>query len=120
MQPLIDCPSLAGRLDAVRLCDIRWALVDPNHGKSAYEDGHIPGAVFVDLDTDLSAAPGPGRHPLPTVDTFAKTLGRLGITPGDEVVVYDAFLFAPLDAQRAPPWDGSPRLIQEDGDKDRD
>ncbi len=89
MQPLIDCLNLAGRLDAVQLCDIRWALADPNHGRLTYEDGHIPGAVFVDLDTDLSAPPGPGRHPLPTVDTFAKTLGRLGITPEDDVVVYD-------------------------------
>ena len=89
MDPLIDCLSLAGRLDAVQLCDIRWALADPNHGQLTYEDGHIPGAVFVDLDTDLSAPPGPGRHPLPTVDSFVKTLGRLGITPEDEVVVYD-------------------------------
>lgn len=89
MHPLIDCLNLAGRLDAVQLCDIRWALADPNHGQLTYEDGHIPGAVFVNLDTDLSAAPGPGRHPLPTVDSFVKTLGRLGITPEDEVVVYD-------------------------------
>lgn len=89
MDPLIDCSELVGRLDAVRLCDIRWALTDPNYGRSAYEGGHIPGAVFVDLDTDLSAPPGPGRHPLPTVDSFLNTLGRLGITHEDEVVVYD-------------------------------
>ena len=89
MHPLIDCRELAGRLDEMRLCDIRWALTDPNHGRSTYEDGHIPGAVFVDLDTDLSAPPGPGRHPLPTVDSFVNTLGGLGVTPKDEVVVYD-------------------------------
>lgn len=89
MHPLTDCQELSEHLDAVRLCDIRWALTNPNHGRSTYEAGHIPGAVFVDLDTDLSAPPGPGRHPLPTVESFARTLGRLGITPQDEVVVYD-------------------------------
>ena len=89
MHPLIDCLELAGSLDVVRLCDIRWALTNPEHGLSTYKDGHIPGAVFVDLDTDLSAPPGDGRHPLPTVESFTDTLGRLGVTPGDEVVVYD-------------------------------
>jgi thiosulfate/3-mercaptopyruvate sulfurtransferase len=89
MHPLIDCQELAEHLDAVRLCDIRWALTDPAHGRSTYEAGHIPGAVFVDLDNDLSAPPARGRHPLPTVDSFADTLGRLGITPDDVVVVYD-------------------------------
>ncbi|MEE9178460.1 MAG: rhodanese-like domain-containing protein, partial [Acidimicrobiia bacterium] len=89
MNALISNEELASRLGDVRLHDIRWSLTDPNHGRSTYEAGHIPGAVFVDLDTDLSAPPGPGRHPLPTPDTFARTLGQLGITPGDEVVVYD-------------------------------
>lgn len=89
MHPLIDSRNLAGRLDAVRLCDIRWALTDPKHGRSTYEAGHIPGAVFVDLDSDLSGPPNLGRHPLPAVDVFAGTLGRLGIRPEDEVVVYD-------------------------------
>ncbi len=89
MNPLISSEELANRLGDVRLYDIRWALTDPSHGRSTYEAGHILGAVFVDLDTDLSAPPGPGRHPLPTVETFTHTLGRLGVTPGDEVVVYD-------------------------------
>lgn len=71
------------------LCDIRWSLTDPAYGVSAYEQGHIPGAVFVDLDRDLSAEPGPGRHPLPDPEVFLTTLGRLGITPLSEVVVYD-------------------------------
>lgn len=89
MFPLIDCDQLADRLDQVRLCDIRWSLTEPGKGRSSYLAGHIPGAVFVDLDTDLSAPPGPGRHPLPEVDDFASTLRRLGIGPEDEVVVYD-------------------------------
>jgi len=89
MNPLISSEELANRLGDVRLCDIRWSLTEPSHGRSTYEAGHIPGAVFVDLDTDLSAPPGTGRHPLPTVESFTDTLGRLGITPGKEVVVYD-------------------------------
>lgn len=90
MHPLISTDELAGRLGEVVLCDIRWSLTNPQHGRAAYEDGHIPGAVFVDLDEDLSAPPGTtGRHPLPPVDVFARTLGRLGITPSDEVIVYD-------------------------------
>lgn len=72
------------------LCDIRWDLVDPTKGRSTYEDGHIPGAFFVDLDTDLADPPGHrGRHPLPPIDVFAATLGRLGITEDSHVVVYD-------------------------------
>lgn len=71
------------------ICDIRWSLTDPSHGVAAYEAEHIPGAVFVDLDRDLSAATGPGRHPLPDPGAFLATLGRLGITPQSEVVAYD-------------------------------
>lgn len=89
MNLLISSEELANRLDDVRLYDIRWSLTEPSHGRSTYEAGHIPGAVFVDLDTDLSAPPGTGRHPLPTVESFTDTLGQLGVTPGEEVVVYD-------------------------------
>lgn len=89
MNPLIDPEELARRMDEVRLFDIRWALTDPEKGRATYEQGHIPGAIFVDLDTDLSAPPGPGRHPLPDVGDWAATLGRLGVHPQDEVVVYD-------------------------------
>jgi thiosulfate/3-mercaptopyruvate sulfurtransferase len=87
--PLISPEELVHRLSEVRLVDIRWALTDPSYGRSAYEAGHLPGAVFADLDRDLSGAPGPGRHPLPDVETFASTLGCLGISPDDEVVTYD-------------------------------
>ena len=89
MHPLISTTELAHRLDEVVLNDIRWALTGPDHGRQDYEAGHIPGAVFVDLDTDLSSEPGSGRHPLPDPGVFAQTLGRLGIGPSDEVVVYD-------------------------------
>ncbi len=87
--PLISVAELADRLDDVVVFDLRWSLTDPGQGRAAYQDGHIPGAVFVDLDTDLSAPLGDGRHPLPTPAEFTRTLGRLGAGPGDEIVVYD-------------------------------
>lgn len=88
--PLISPDELAERSTEVVVCDLRWSLTDPTHGRATYEEGHIPGAIFVDLDRDLSAPPGlSGRHPLPDPKAFAGTLGRLGIGPGDEVVAYD-------------------------------
>lgn len=86
---LIDALNLHANLDRIRVFDIRWRLNHPELGHESYLAGHIPGAVFVDLDADLSAPEGPGRHPLPDPATFAATLGRLGLSPEDEVVVYD-------------------------------
>ena len=86
---LIDARTLHANLNRTRVFDTRWKLDHPEHGHAAYLSGHIPGAVFVDLEDDLSAREGPGRHPLPDPMTFAATLGRLGLSPGDEVVVYD-------------------------------
>jgi thiosulfate/3-mercaptopyruvate sulfurtransferase len=69
--------------------DCRWALGEPERGRGLYLAGHIPGASFLDVDTDLSAAPGRcGRHPLPDVDEFASAAGAAGIGPGDFVVAY--------------------------------
>jgi thiosulfate/3-mercaptopyruvate sulfurtransferase len=90
MQPLIRVEDLAVIRDDLSLCDLRWDLIDPSRGRETYERGHIPGAVFVDLDSDLTAPPGiDGRHPLPTPAEFATTLGRLGISPDRHVVAYD-------------------------------
>lgn len=90
MYPLISANELSERLDDVSIYDLRWSLTDPGHGKRDYENGHIPGAVYVDLDEDLSAPPGlSGRHPLPEPAKFARTLGRLGLTRDAEVVAYD-------------------------------
>ncbi len=89
MTPLITPIELSRRLDSVLVFDLRWSLTDPGQGRGVYLEGHIPGAVFVDLDHDLAGEPGAGRHPLPPVDVFVATLGRLGITPDSEVVVYD-------------------------------
>ncbi|HEX6945861.1 MAG TPA: sulfurtransferase [Acidimicrobiia bacterium] len=88
--PLITVDELATRLREVRVYDIRWSLAEPEAGHASYLAGHVPGAVFVDLDRDLAAPPSlDGRHPLPEPAVFAGTLGRLGLSPGDEVVVYD-------------------------------
>jgi len=90
MQPLVEADELAEVLEDVVICDMRWDLTDAGRGRSTYERGHIPGAVFVDLDTDLAAPQGvAGRHPLPSVADFASTLGRLGVSPGTRVIVYD-------------------------------
>lgn len=86
---LIDALALHSDLDRVHVFDTRWRLNHPEHGHESYLGGHIPGAVFVHLDNDLSAPDGPGRHPLPDPATFAATLGRLGLSSEDEVVVYD-------------------------------
>lgn len=90
--PLIDVDELAARIgDArLRIADVRWYLTDPAQGAREYLDGHIPGAFYVDLNRDLSASEGPGRHPLPRPAEFTETLGRLGISPDDEIVVYDS------------------------------
>ena len=98
---LISAGDLARRLDdpehdvRLRIVDTRWYLMRSGDGRAAYEAGHIPGAIFLDLDTDLSAPPGPGhigglgRHPLPTPAEFAARMGEAGIGDDSLVVVYD-------------------------------
>jgi thiosulfate/3-mercaptopyruvate sulfurtransferase len=88
--PLIDPHSLHTELETASVFDLRWKLGEPGYGRSAYLEGHIPGAIFVDLDKDLSAPPGArGRHPLPGPEDFRRTLERLGVRPESNVVVYD-------------------------------
>lgn len=76
---------------AVRVVDARSSLADPQAGSGQYLAGHVPGAVYADLNRDLSdlGRVGHGRHPLPDSDAFAATLGRWGIGPDTQVVVYD-------------------------------
>jgi thiosulfate/3-mercaptopyruvate sulfurtransferase len=69
-----------------RFVDCRWSLDDPAAGRRTYLEGHIPGAAFLDVETDLAEPPGPGgRHPLPGAEQFAAAASRAGI--GDEVFV---------------------------------
>jgi thiosulfate/3-mercaptopyruvate sulfurtransferase len=90
--PLTDVRALAramaGPVPPV-LLDVRWRLGGPP-GIDAYRAGHLPRSVFVDLDTDLAAAPGPaGRHPLPPTGSFQAAMRRAGVSDGGVVVVYD-------------------------------
>jgi thiosulfate/3-mercaptopyruvate sulfurtransferase len=92
---LISADEAAGQLGDPRwvFVDCRFTLGDPDAGRRAYLAGHLPGAVFADLDRDLSGpiVPGrTGRHPLPVQDTFERTMTRLGVTPDSQVVAYDA------------------------------
>ena len=93
--PLISVDELAARLLGVdrdpilRVCDVRWYLGRPGDGRAAYAAGHLPDAVFVDLDEDLADPPGPGRHPLPDPARFVARLAELGVGRDSPVVAYD-------------------------------
>jgi len=94
MTPLISANQLEEIINSgedVLLCDCRFDLVDHEIGKKSYEESHIPGAIYVDLDKDLSGAKTGtnGRHPLPSPEAWAKTKARLGISPNTLVVAYD-------------------------------
>jgi thiosulfate/3-mercaptopyruvate sulfurtransferase len=88
MSPLITPADLA-ELGAATVLDVRWRLGGPP-GIGLYREGHIPGAVYCDLDTELAAPPGPaGRHPLPAAADFQNAMRRLGVSDSRPVVVYD-------------------------------
>jgi thiosulfate/3-mercaptopyruvate sulfurtransferase len=73
----------------VTVLDVRWRLAGPP-GIDSYREGHLPGAVFCDLDHDLAAHPGAGgRHPLPEPGAFQEAMRRLGVSGSRPVVVYD-------------------------------
>ena len=90
--PLVDARSLAAELTGSEppvLLDVRWRFGGPP-GIESYRAGHLPGAVYVDLDTDLAGPPGPGgRHPLPSAGDFAAAMRRAGVRAGHPVVGYD-------------------------------
>jgi thiosulfate/3-mercaptopyruvate sulfurtransferase len=90
--PLVDVESLASELAGgvpPVLLDVRWRLGGPP-GIDSYSAGHLPGAAFVNLDSDLAGSPGSGgRHPLPTAADFEAAMRRLGVRSGYPVVVYD-------------------------------
>jgi thiosulfate/3-mercaptopyruvate sulfurtransferase len=90
--PLTDVAAVARALaEPVPpvLLDVRWRLGGPP-GIESYRAGHLPGAVFADLDADLAAEPGPaGRHPLPGPAAFQAAMRRARVSDGRPVVVYD-------------------------------
>ena len=88
--PTVTAEWLSGHLGSVVVADVRWSLTE-GPKRDGYRSGHIPGAVFVDLDRDLADPPGPtgGRHPLPEPERFARRLGALGIGDRTPVVAYD-------------------------------
>ena len=89
---LIDCHELEARLatdDPPVVLDVRWTLGGPS-GEGDFRSGHIPGAQFVDLDHELSAPPGLGRHPLPDAASFGAAMRRHGVDRSRPIVVYDA------------------------------
>jgi thiosulfate/3-mercaptopyruvate sulfurtransferase len=89
--PFVDLDWVQAHSDEVVFADCRWYL-DGRSGRAAYDAGHIPGAVFVDLDTALTShldAAAGGRHPLPDPAEFAATMSALGIGADDTVVAYD-------------------------------
>ncbi|MEU8959122.1 sulfurtransferase [Streptomyces sp. NPDC048518] len=91
MNPIISASQLAGELAGQNppvLLDVRWQ--HQGSLRSAYEEGHIPSAVFIDLDADLAGAAGAaGRHPLPDLGRFGAVLSAAGVSADRDVVVYD-------------------------------
>lgn len=91
-EPLIEAAQLAAALaepDPPTLLDVRWRLTGPP-GRDDYVAAHLPGAVFVDLDTALCGPPGAaGRHPLPDPAALQAALRAAGVRDGHPVVVYD-------------------------------
>lgn len=90
--PLLEPAELIALLDRepdLVLADVRWTLSGPP-GRPEFEAGHLPGAQYVDLETELSASPGPGgRHPLPDPERLQTALRRIGVRAGSLVVAYD-------------------------------
>jgi thiosulfate/3-mercaptopyruvate sulfurtransferase len=88
---LTSAAELAGQLGDVVLLDVRWALGSTT-GRADHRAGHLPGAVFVDLDTELAgpASATEGRHPLPSLQALQSAARRWGVSDGSRVVVYDA------------------------------
>jgi thiosulfate/3-mercaptopyruvate sulfurtransferase len=91
---ILSAGASAAPLRALRVVDTRFYLDPSRRGRDAYRAGHIPGAVFLDMDEDLSAPGGGrglpvGRHPWPSEEHVARVMGAAGIDPGVRVVAYD-------------------------------
>lgn len=92
MRALLSTAEAAELIErrALVVLDVRWRLTGPP-ARPDYESAHLPGAVFLDLDTELAGPPGPGlgRHPLPAPGTLVETFRRAGVGNGVPVLVYD-------------------------------
>lgn len=89
--PIVSVDWLHTNLDdpALRIADVRWSLGGPA-GRERYDEGHLPGAIFLDADAELSSpGEGPGRHPVPSAARLAAVLGDRGIGDEHVVVAYD-------------------------------
>ncbi len=127
MNAIISASELAKELaggDPPVLLDVRWQLstaaaggAPPFDGRAEYAAGHLPGAVFVDLDKELASAPGAGgRHPLPDVAEFGAAMRRAGVSSGRPVVVYDGGQgWAAARAWWLLRWTGHPNVRVLDG-----
>ncbi|MBZ6092738.1 MULTISPECIES: sulfurtransferase [Streptomyces] len=127
MNAIISAPELADELAGPTppvLLDVRWQLsaakaagAPPFDGRAEHAAGHLPGAVYVDLDRELAAAPGAGgRHPLPDVAEFGAAMRRAGVSSGRPVVVYDGGQgWAAARAWWLLRWTGHPNVRVLDG-----
>lgn len=88
--PIVSVDWVTSDRERLTLCDVRWYL-DGRSGRAAYDSGHLPGAVFIDLDRWLAATPSAaaGRHPLPHPDAFAAGMRAAGVDDDSVVVAYD-------------------------------
>ncbi|MFE2968179.1 sulfurtransferase [Streptomyces sp. NPDC059340] len=127
MNAIISASELASDLAGPNppvLLDIRWQLsmataagAVPFDGRAAYAAGHIPGAVFVDLDAELAGEPGAGgRHPLPDLEVFGEAMRTAGVSADRDVVVYDGGVgWAAARAWWLLGWTGHPSVRVLDG-----
>ena len=120
MSVLVTAADLLADGGRMVLLDVRWVLGD-DQGREKYLAGHLPGAVFVDLESELADPPSPeaGRHPLPSLQRLQSAARRWGIRNGDTVVAYDAT--GGLAAARAwwlLRWGGLPEVRLLDGGVD--
>ncbi|HET9382886.1 MAG TPA: sulfurtransferase [Streptomyces sp.] len=127
MNATISASRLASELaggDPPVLLDVRWQLSvakvsgePPFDGRAAYASGHLPGAVFVDLDGELAGEPGTaGRHPLPALGVFGAAMRRAGVSARRPVVAYDGGQgWAAARAWWLLRWTGHPNVRVLDG-----
>jgi thiosulfate/3-mercaptopyruvate sulfurtransferase len=90
IEPVVDLAQIPALPGNVVLADVRYYL-DGRSGRDAYDGGHLPGAIFVDLQHDLAApaSPAGGRHPLPSPASFSERMASLGLSDHDTLIAYD-------------------------------